>query len=166
MNEKHKKWINISLYLISYITLAYLFFHMDALIEAMYSLKIDESVAPLARSITIECNDTICSIETINDWVYKNVKINDSYPHSIKGAIEDLMKNSVDNIIKNGGVCRHKTILALSMIKSLDIKGCKPESMIVISNGLSGHMWFECDINNTHIECDPAFGNCSVVKYG
>jgi len=167
MNEKQKKWINTLIYVFGYFLTLYMLFHIDYITESVYSLKADSSMTAIAQSITVGCNDTICSIKKINEWVYNNVKTNNTYGTSPIDAIRDILYNSPKNIIKNGGVCRHKTLLALSLIKSLNIKGCRPKSIIVIDNGLSvGHMMFECNINSTHIECDPTYGNCSVVKNG
>lgn len=139
--------------------LTIVFIHMDFLLESVWNMgiKTDPELYPLIFNITEGCHTDTCVIYRVNEWVYHNVKINVS-----DGGMFDFVTYSPQKIIKYGGVCRHKTALALSMLKTVGINYCKFRVRIVIDNGPSreSHAWFECRMKHTTLECDPTFGYC------
>ena len=137
----------------------YLIRHMDSVAEIFFGIQVKlygmfaEHPEVFARAAIAEagCDDsnTTCVINAINAWVYKSVKYNYTNLNSHFFGFND--------VLRYGGVCSHKVMVALIMLDSIGIDDCKIQTEITINDGVNvGHEWFECKINETYkLVCDP-----------
>lgn len=160
-----RKWfVN---YVVSMTLLTIAFFHIDVLTEFLQTLHLDtsETTHALAVSIVSGCGgDELCIINNITKWTYENIKINESLGRpSLKTIFMDL-SYGFDDILKYGGVCRHKTLVAMSMLKTLGMD-CNIQDKVVFNDGIKiGHEWYECKINGTVYVCDPTYFSYCMPK--
>jgi len=134
--------------------------HIDSVLEFFWNMNIKPipEMYPVIYNITEGCYTDTCIIYRVTNWVHENVELN---PRA--GSMLDLVHYSPEDALKKGGMCRHKTALALSMLRTAGIDYCRFRVMVVIDNGVSSksHAWFECKTPvGTVIECDPTVGRC------
>jgi len=138
--------------------------NIDSVLEHAWMIQtkpIPEMYATIVN-ITDGCHSDICVIARVNRWVYRNVRVSPEL-----GEMHmDFLYYGPEDVLKNGGVCRHLTVLEISMLKTAGIDYCRPRAMFRIDNGIYGHMWVECKINPfKYMECDPIEGVCWFEEY-
>jgi len=152
-------FIKIIIFCFCVLATVYIFKHIDLVAEFFIKMQIKlyglfayhPDIFARAAIMEAGCADenTTCIINSINSWVYRSVKYNYTNLHSHFFGFND--------VLRYGGVCHHKVMVALIMLDSVGIDDCKVQTEVTINDGIIiGHEWFECKINETHkLVCDP-----------